>query len=200
MVNVQKKETVNLKKQIQRQTTKKKRKIKKNREKKKTERRKKKEKENPQSKKKWQGGANHERERYIPVQQLPPKDNPLWRSRRTPVRVLDGREAPGKFSLLYIRFPVLGFLIPVPRIFFPVPGFEILAPRIFFLVLEFEIPVPAIFFTAKFGHFLVTCFFFNYFFRKTFIKKNSHQKVTKLFSKKILKSLYPGFSRMALPN
>ena len=29
------------------------------------------------------------------------------------MHVLDGREAPGKFSLLYIRFPVLGFEIPV---------------------------------------------------------------------------------------
>ena len=34
------------------------------------------------------------------LQQPPPKDNPLWRSRRKPVKVLDGREAPGKFSLL----------------------------------------------------------------------------------------------------
>ena len=54
-----------------------------------------------------------------PVQQTPPpKDGRFWGSRRTPVRVLDGREAPGKFSLLYIQFPVLGFEIPVPRIFF----------------------------------------------------------------------------------
>ena len=78
-----------------------------------------------------------------------------------------------------------GFEIPVPRIFFPVPGFEI--------------PVPGIFFTAEFGHFLVTYFFFNYIFGKKFIKKNCHQKVTKLGSKKILKSRYPGFSHMAPP-
>ena len=43
----------------------------------------------------------------------PPKDCRFRVPIRTPVRVLDGRDAPGKFSLLYIRFPVLGFKIPV---------------------------------------------------------------------------------------
>ena len=67
--------------------------------------------------------------------------------RKKKALVLDGREAPEKFSLLYIRFLVLGF----------------------------EIPVPGIFFTEEFGHFLVTCFFFNYFFgkklKKTIVNK-----------------------------
>ena len=68
----------------------------------------------------------------------PPKDCRFRVPIRTPVRVLDGREAPEKFSPLYIRFPVLGF----------------------------KIPVPGIFFTAKFGHFLVTCFFLIIFLEK----------------------------------
>ena len=39
-------------------------------------------------------------------------------------------------------------------------------------------------FTAEFGHFLVTIFFYKFFSKKIIKKKTSHQKVTKLFSKK----------------
>ena len=112
----------------------------------------------------------------------PPKDCRFRVPIRTPVRVLDGREAPGKFSLLYIRFPVLGFEIPVPRIFFQYWDLKSRYPGFFYCRVW-----------SLFGD----LFFFNYFFGKKFIKKNCHQKVTKLCSKNLLKSRYPGFSRMA---
>ena len=94
---------------------------------------------------------------------------------------MDGREAPGKFSLLYIQFPVLGFEIPVPRIFFQYQDWN---------------PGTRDFFYWRVWSLFGDLFFFNYFFGKKFIKKNCHQKVTKLFSKNLLKSRYPGFSRM----
>ena len=69
-----------------------------------------------------------------PVQQTPPpKDSQFSVPIRTPVRVLDGREAPGKFSLLYIRFPVLGFEIPVPMIFFQYRDLKSRCPGFFLL-------------------------------------------------------------------
>ena len=119
--------------------------------------------------------------RWLTANSPPPKDSPLWRSQRTPLRVLDGREAPGKFSLLYIQFPVLGFEIPVPRIFFQYQDWN---------------PGTRDFFYWRVWSLFGDLFFFNYFFGKKFIKKNCHQKVTKLFSKNLLKSRYPGFSRM----
>ena len=60
--------------------------------------------------------------------------------------------------------------------------------------------VPGVFFFCGVWSLLGDLFFFNYFFGKKFIKKNCHKKVTKLCSKKILKSRYPGFSHMAPPN
>ena len=98
-------------------------------------------------------------------------------------------------------FRVPGFWNPgtVPRIFFQYQDLNSGYPGFFSGTVIWN-PGTRDFFYCGVWSLFGDLFFFNYFFGKKFIKKNCHQKVTKLCSKNLLKSRYPGFSHMAPPN